>query len=727
MAINQGLLRNDFSYRAPYGSNRRQPSYNNPTRGAAKASAPASTGSLESRSVVRGPGIENDEMDASDDADMVTQTQTPLTANARGPRYTEGSMMDLFTGQRTGTKNADYKADQPITDTNTPYLATKGFWGGIDRVLGNKSNELNEAAQQQQGANWNTANKLKDAQNREDTITNNANTFIRERDTAKVTADTNAATALEKAQATAAGALAGVNTLRDAALAGYASARDTAKVTADTETARIAQTNAVLNATTQNGFNIEAAKLLASAKTQEQKDKALSDIAILSAQNGFNVEAAKIKVAADAAAAGNIIHETPDGNYTQGGKLYTKNEAGKFVHVPLGAPPRSAPPKSNLNNVVPQAGQGSQVDQDQPTSQAQPNGQVSLASKPSKSSPAYLSSDSSPSQNKSLDLNYFNLGNQAPRGLTIKDMQSRFSEANPNAQSPEGLGRERSSRRTSEQLGLDYSEANPNAQSSEGLSAESFQDQLRRSQEPLEESLRFPEGFDFKAPYVNPAVNPEIPELSQDNNPVLPSRSYPSYYEKTRPSYNDRSLLSPGKEFYNSKYRDQFRKYGQTLEESLKFPEGFDFNSQDTNPKTPASSQVNNSESLMRSLGSGVLRAGASVPKFLQDVHNLRIAEPHSDTMSGYSVTRDGRRIEPPEIIQDSIRLGNRRAPEIMQSPEGQYEESAMLEDQYDPRTVIPKEINGRKRTLNDEEQIRIDDEMLRRAKNSRKPSFITK
>ena len=209
MAITQGLLRNDFSYRAPYGSNRRQPSYNNPTRGAAKAPAPASTGSLESRSVVRGPGIENDEMDASDDADMVTQTQTPLTANARGPRYTEGSMMDLFTGQRTGTKNADYKADQPITDTNTPYLATKGFWGGIDRVLGNKSNELNEAAQQQQGANWNAANKLKDAQNREDTITNNANTFIRETATNKVTADTNAATALEKAQEKAAGALAG--------------------------------------------------------------------------------------------------------------------------------------------------------------------------------------------------------------------------------------------------------------------------------------------------------------------------------------------------------------------------------------------------------------------------------------------------------------------------------------------------------------------------------------
>ena len=693
MAINQGLIRNDFSYRAPYGSNRRQPSYNNPTRGAAKASAPASTGSLESRSVVRGPGIENDEMDASDDADMVTQTQTPLTANARGPRYTEGSMMDLFTGQRTGTKNADYKADQPITDTNTPYLATKGFWGGIDRVLGNKSNELNEAAQQQQGANWNAANKLKDAQNREDTVTNNANTFTRERDTAKVTAEQEAALARVTAEEKAAVALAGVN-----------KATATAKVTADTETARIAQTNAVLNATTQNGFSEAAAKLLASAKTQEQKDKALSDLAILSAQNGFSVEAAKAKVAADAAAAGNIIHETPDGNYTQGGKLYTKNEAGKFVHVPLGAPPRSAPPKSNLNNVVPQAGQDSQVDQDQPTSQAQPNGQVSLASKSSKSSPAYLSSDSSPSQ--------VNLGNQAPRGLTIKDMQSRFSEANPNAQSPEGLGRERSSRRTSEQLGLDYSEANPNAQSSEGLSTESLESAPADSNRVYDPNL----------------VNPEIPELSQDNNPKRRGKSYPNFYETTgRNSYNDKSLSAPVQSTNDPNFRDQLRRSQEPLEESLRFPEGFDFNSQDTNPKTPASSQGNNSESLIKSLGSGLLRAGASVPKFLQDVHNLRIAEPHSDTMSGYSVTRDGRRIEPPEIIQDSIRLGNRRAPEIMQSPEGQYEESAMLEDQYDPRTVIPKEINGRKRTLNDEEQIRIDDEMLRRVKNSRKPSFITK
>lgn len=170
------------AYRAPYGSNRRSPSYTDPQSGGAKAPAPTATGALESRSVVRGPGIANDEMDESDDAEMVTQTQTPLTANARGPRYTEGSMMDLFTGQRTGTKNANYDADQPITDTNTPYLATKGFWGGLDRVLGNKSNELNEAAQQQQGAKWDAANKLKSSQDREDTVTKNANTFTEGRD-----------------------------------------------------------------------------------------------------------------------------------------------------------------------------------------------------------------------------------------------------------------------------------------------------------------------------------------------------------------------------------------------------------------------------------------------------------------------------------------------------------------------------------------------------------------
>ena len=361
MAINQSLVKGEgsFSYRAPY--DRRRPSYNNPTRGAAKASAPASTGSLESRSVVRGPGIENDEMDASDDADMVTQTQTPLTANARGPRYTEGSMMDLFTGQRTGTKNADYKADQPITDTNTPYLATKGFWGGIDRVLGNKSNELNEAAQQQQGANWNAANKLKDAQNREDTVTNNANTFTTGRDAAKVTADKNTATALEKAQEKAAGALADVNTLRDTALAGHTSTRDTtlaghaskaagalASTTANRDAAlagyasnaaTAANTRAVAAASTQDGFTKAAASLLASAKTQEQKDKALSDIAILSAKNGYDVEAATAafkraeKLQQNALA--NEVKETSDGTFTRNGTVYKIDPNNPLNMIPI--------------------------------------------------------------------------------------------------------------------------------------------------------------------------------------------------------------------------------------------------------------------------------------------------------------------------------------------------------------------------------------------------------
>ena len=655
MAINQSLVKGEgsFSYRAPY--DRRRPSYNNPTRGAAKASAPASTGSLESRSVVRGPGIENDEMDASDDADMVTQTQTPLTANARGPRYTEGSMMDLFTGQRTGTKNADYKADQPITDTNTPYLATKGFWGGIDRVLGNKSNELNEAAQQQQGANWDAANKLKDAQNREDTVTNNANTFITGRDAAKVTADKNTATALEEAQekaamarATAEEKAAGALAVTQATAAEIANNR---KITAEDRERLEAQNNRDTDNLRKDAENVRL-------RNQALADYGRNRTDTLDDQKTANQQKIDAAIAVESGlntrqqnALANEVKETSDGTFTRNGTVYKMDPNNPLNMIPINFEKPRGSGSSSGGNIgpgrSPKDGQGGQGDQDQPTRQAQPNGQVSLASKSSKSSPAYLSSDSSPSQDKSLDLNYFNLGNQAPRGLTIKDMQSRFSGANPNAQSPEGLGRERSSRRTSEQLGLDYSEANPNAQSSEGLGAESTQDQLRRSQEPLRESLRFPEGFDF--------------------------------------------------------------------------------NSQDTNPKTPASSQGNNSESLMRSLGPGLLRAGASVPKFLQDVHNLRIAEPHLDTMSGYSVSRDGRRIEPPEIIQDSIRLGNRRAPEIMQSPEGQYEESAMLEDQYDPRTVIPKEINGRKRTLNDEEQIRIDDEMLRRAKNSRKPSFITK
>ena len=642
MAINQSLVKGEgsFSYRAPY--DRRRPSYNNPTRGTAKASAPASTGSLESRSVVRGPGIENDEMDASDDADMVTQTQTPLTANARGPRYTEGSMMDLFTGQRTGTKNADYKADQPITDTNTPYLATKGFWGGIDRVLGNKSNELNEAAQQQQGANWNAANKLKDAQNREDTVTNNANTFTTGRDAAKVTADINTATALEKAQEKAAGALA----VTQATAAEIANNR---KITADDRARLEAQNNRDIDNLRKDAENVRL-------RNQALADYGRNRTDTLDDQKTANQQKIDAAIAVESGlntrqqnALGNEVKENRDGTFTRDGIIYERDPNNSLNMIPINfEKPRGSGISSGGNigpGRSPKNGQGGDAKKAAVVRDLKASPDANTESKSSK--PAYLSSDSSPSQDKSLDLNYFNLGNQAPRGLTIKDMQSRFSEANPNAQSPEGLGRKGPSRRTSEQLGLDYSEANPNAQSSEGLRVESIQDQLRGSQEPLRESLRFPEGFDF--------------------------------------------------------------------------------NSQDTNPKTPASSQGNNSESLMRSLGPGLLRAGASVPKFLQDVHNLRIAEPHLDTMSGYSVSRDGRRIEPPEIIQDSIRLGNRRAPEIMQSPEGQYEEGAMLEDQYDPRTVIPKEINGRKRTLNDEEQIRIDDEMLRRAKNSRKPSFITK
>jgi hypothetical protein len=391
MAINQSLVKGEgsFSYRAPY--DRRKPSYNNPTRGAAKASAPASTGSLESRSVVRGPGIENDEMDTSDDADMVTQTQTPLTANARGPRYTEGSMMDLFTGQRTGTKNADYKADQPITDTNTPYLATKGFWGGIDRVLGNKSNELNEAAQQQQGANWNAANKLKDAQNREDTVTNNANTFITGRDAAKVTADKNTATALEKAQEKAAGALADVNTLRDTALAGHTSTRDTAQAgyardaagaLASTTTNRdtalaghasaaatAANTRAVAAASTQDGFTKAAASLLASAKTQEQKDKALSDIDILSAKNGYDVEAAtaafKRAEQLQQNALGNEVKENRDGTFTRDGIIYERDPNDSLNMIPINFEKPRGSGSSSGGNIgpgrSPKNGQGGDV------------------------------------------------------------------------------------------------------------------------------------------------------------------------------------------------------------------------------------------------------------------------------------------------------------------------------------------------------------------------------
>ena len=339
MAITQGLLRNDFSYRAPYGSNRRQPSYNNPTRGAAKASAPASTGSLESRSVVRGPGIENDEMDASDDADMVTQTQTPLTANARGPRYTEGSMMDLFTGQRTGTKNADYKADQPITDTNTPYLATKGFWGGIDRVLGNKSNELNEAAQQQQGANWNAANKLKDAQNREDTITNNANTFIRETATNKVTADTNAATALEKAQEKAAAARATVEEKTAGALAGtQATAAEIAnnRKTMSEDRARLeAQNNRDIENLRKDADNVRLRNQelsnygrIRTDTLDDQKTANQQKIDAAASKHGYDVELQKNTLA-------NEVKEVSDGIFTKNGTFYTRDPLDPLNMIPI--------------------------------------------------------------------------------------------------------------------------------------------------------------------------------------------------------------------------------------------------------------------------------------------------------------------------------------------------------------------------------------------------------
>ena len=537
MAITQGLLRNDFSYRAPYGSNRRSPSYTNPQRGAAKAPAPAATGALESRSVVRGPGIANDEMDESDDAEMITQTQTPLTANARGPRYTEGSMMDLFTGQRTGTKNANYNADQPITDTNTPYLATKGFWGGLDRVLGNKSNELNEAAQQQQGAKWDAANKLKSSQDREDTVTKNANTFITGRDTAKVTADKDTASSLAGVNKDAATALAGSNATRDNAQAGYAR-----------EAATAANTRSVAAANTQDDFNKAAALLIANAKTQEQKDMAASRIAELGAKNGFDVAAATEAFTRaeklQKNALSNDVKETSNGTFIKNGQVYVADPTDELNYIPVnfektrgsgGSGGNTGPGRATKN------GQGGEAK----TAAQPPASQASDAASVTRSSePAYLSSDNSPSQNQSLGLNYFGLGTQIPRGLSIQDTQARSSGVNPNAQSSESLGRERASRRTSEQLGLDYSEANPNTQSPENLN---FRNQLRQSQEPLEDSLRFPEGFDFNSPEVQESVPPPsvpppyVPEflrnmkkddsrgykLEQDNNP---KRSKPRFY-----------------------------------------------------------------------------------------------------------------------------------------------------------------------------------------------------
>lgn len=389
MAINQSLVKGEgsFSYRAPY--DRRKPSYNNPTRGAAKASAPASTGSLESRSVVRGPGIENDEMDASDDADMVTQTQTPLTANARGPRYTEGSMMDLFTGQRTGTKNADYKADQPITDTNTPYLATKGFWGGIDRVLGNKSNELNEAAQQQQGANWNAANKLKDAQNREDTVTNNANTFITGRDAAKVTADKNTATALEEAQEKAAGALA-------ATQATAAEIANNRKITAEDRERLEAQNNKDTDNLRKDAENVRL-------RNQALADYGRNRTDTLDDQKTANQQKIDAAIAVESGlntrqqnALANEVKETSDGTFTRNGTVYKIDPNDSLNMIPINFEKPRGSGSSSGGNIgpgrSPKNGQGGDVKKAAVVRDLRSSPDANTESKSSK--PAYLSNNS---------------------------------------------------------------------------------------------------------------------------------------------------------------------------------------------------------------------------------------------------------------------------------------------------------------------------------------------
>ena len=108
------------------------------------ALASAATGALATRDIPMG----------DDQGPPMQDKQTPLRATAASPNYTPGSLMDVIAGNRTGETNPNFDSSKAIGGDNVPYKETSGVGGFFSRVFGNKANELNAAAQREQGAEW---------------------------------------------------------------------------------------------------------------------------------------------------------------------------------------------------------------------------------------------------------------------------------------------------------------------------------------------------------------------------------------------------------------------------------------------------------------------------------------------------------------------------------------------------------------------------------------------
>lgn len=83
----------------------------------------------------------------------LAEGQSPIAQQSRSPRYDEGSIMGLISSLRSpGEANPTFDPAKPIGGENVPYQGTSGVGGLFSRIFGNRANELNVEAQQQQAA-----------------------------------------------------------------------------------------------------------------------------------------------------------------------------------------------------------------------------------------------------------------------------------------------------------------------------------------------------------------------------------------------------------------------------------------------------------------------------------------------------------------------------------------------------------------------------------------------
>jgi len=83
----------------------------------------------------------------------LAEGQAPIAQQGRSPNYDAGSIMGLISSLRSpGEVNPTFDPNKPIGGENVPYKGTSGVGGVFSRIFGNRANELNVEAQQQQAA-----------------------------------------------------------------------------------------------------------------------------------------------------------------------------------------------------------------------------------------------------------------------------------------------------------------------------------------------------------------------------------------------------------------------------------------------------------------------------------------------------------------------------------------------------------------------------------------------